>query len=149
NSTYFGIADGQAWAPAGTSGLDFLVRFPQGQKLAAGGYLVLATSDGFEAEYMKCADLALTLAPVSCGGDSLPSMLAPENGALGAQPGVLLTDDGEMLVLFTWDGTVGHPLKDVDYVTWGTAPGSSERADKTNVPGYSADTRREDQRPAP
>jgi hypothetical protein len=148
NSTYFGIADGQAWLPAGTAGLDFLVRFPAGQKLAPGGYLVLATDEGFEAEYMKCADLALTSTPVACGGGSLPTMLAPENGALGGSPGVLLTNDGEMLVLFTWDGTVGHPLKDVDYVIWGTNAGSSERADKTNLPGYSADTARDDQRPA-
>lgn len=146
NSAYFRITQGAAWAPAGSEGTDFLVRFPAGTTIPAGGYLVLASHDSFESEYARCADFALDESPISCGGDTIPAMEAPENGALGASSGALLTDDGEMLVLFEWDGTEGNPLKDVDYVIWGEATGASSRAYKTGTRGYASDTERAAQR---
>jgi Lamin Tail Domain len=150
NSVYFAIADGDPWMPAGSPGTDFLLQFPAGTTLPADGYLVLATDGGFEPIYQRCADFALADTPIPCGGASVPPMLTPENGAIGTVSGGLFTNDGEMIVLFQWDGTLGSPVKDVDYITWGVDnPGNSERADKTGKAGYQPDTERSVQRAAP
>ena len=147
---YHRISNGAAFVPAGSPGLDFLVRFPAGTRLAAGATLTLAAHPDFEVTHGFCADFTLNSAPTPCGvGGMTPPMLAPDNGALGAGAG-LLTNDGEMLVLFTWSGTIGEPVKDVDYVVWGIWPdtlGSSEVVNKTEVMGYQPDTLPENQRP--
>lgn len=149
NGAYFRIANGEAWLPSGTPGTDFLAQFPAGTRLAAGASLVLAANPGFEAEHMRCADFALTTAAVTCSTGSTPPMLAPQNGGLGDQSS-LLTNDGEMVILFQWSGVVGEPVKDVDYVVWGTtAAGASEYVDKTGQTGYQPDTATADQLRAP
>ncbi|EYF07951.1 lamin tail domain-containing protein [Chondromyces apiculatus] len=149
NGTYHRIATGTPFTPAGSPGLDFLVQFPPGTRIAAGATLTLAAHPDFEAEHGRCADLALTSAPVSCStGTPTPPMIAPENGALGSMPG-LLTNDGEMVVLFTWSGVEDEPVRDVDYVAWGADLGSSEIVDKSTLPGYSGDTPAENQKLAP
>jgi hypothetical protein len=74
-------------------------------------------------------------------------MLIPANGSVGANDGALLSNDREMVVLFTWDGAA-TTVKDVDYVTWGTNFDNNSRADKTGVAGYQADTARNAQKPA-
>ncbi|WP_437961518.1 lamin tail domain-containing protein [Sorangium sp. So ce119] len=148
NTVYYLIAEGTAWEPSGSAGTDFLVQFPAGTVIEAGKHLVLATHDGFELEYDRCADFALDSAAIPCGGDDVPPMLAPTNGALGAQSGGLLTGDGEMVILFEWDGTEGGPVKDVDYVIWGEELGNSEMAYKTGKSGYADDTSRNSQRAA-
>jgi hypothetical protein len=56
--------------------------------------------------------------------------------------GAALSNDREMVVLFTWDGNTSHTLKDVDYVTWGTVFEDATRVDKTGLPGYKPDTAR-------
>jgi len=149
NSAYVGIAKGEPWAPFGSEGSDFLARFAPGTRIRAGEVLVIATNPDFEFAHGRCADLGLHAMPVHCGGDTTPSLIAPENGALGTQEG-LLTNGGEMLVLFSWSGTVGEPVKDVDYIVWGdvTKLGDSEAADKSAEMGYQADTPLAQQRPA-
>ncbi|WP_437283184.1 lamin tail domain-containing protein [Sorangium sp. So ce375] len=147
NSVYYAITAGSAWAPTGSEGTDFLVQFPPGTMIEAGARLVLASDDGFELEYQKCADFALDATPIPCGGEDVPPMIAPTNGALGAQAGALLTDGEEMVILFEWDGTVGSPLKDVDYIIWGQELGASAMAYKTGKKGYADDTSRASQRP--
>jgi hypothetical protein len=149
NSIYFDIAQGIAFNPAGSVGIDFLARFPAGTRLASGDVLVLTTGPEFEATYQRCADFSLTSAPVPCGASMVPPMDAPMNGALADQSGGIFTNDGEMLVLFQWSGTSGEPVKDVDYVIWGETLGVSERVDKTGEQGYAPDTAPEQQRPAP
>jgi hypothetical protein len=147
NAIYFNLAAGLPWMPAGSPGIDFLARFPQGTMLGAGAVLVLAAHPDFEITYGRCADYSLTESPVPCGGQTVTPMVAPQNGGLGSQPG-LLTNDGEMLILFTWSGTVGEPVKDVDYVTWGQDLGASEVVDKSGEMGYAPDTPPAQQRPA-
>ncbi|WP_437825212.1 lamin tail domain-containing protein [Sorangium sp. So ce1153] len=148
NTVYYLIAAGEAWNPNGSAGTDFLVQFPAGTVIPAGAHLVLASHDGFELEYDRCADFALDEVPIPCGGDDVPPMLAPANGALGAQSGGLLTGDGEMVILFEWDGTEDSPVRDVDYVIWGEELGNSEMAYKTGKTGYADDTSRSSQRAA-
>jgi hypothetical protein len=150
NSIYFRIANGEPWLPAGSEGSDFLVRFPAGATIAPDGVLVLAGSEGFEGEYQRCADYALTSTPVPCSETAgpVPAMLAPENGALGTSATGLLTNTGEMLMLFTWSGVVGEPVKDVDYLVYGTNLGVSTQVDKTGEAGYAPDTAPAMQKPA-
>ncbi|WP_437948891.1 lamin tail domain-containing protein [Sorangium sp. So ce296] len=147
NAVYYAITEGKAWAPVGSEGTDFLVQFPPGTTIAAGARLVLASDESFELEYNRCADFALDESPIPCEGDDVPPMIAPTNGALGAQAGALLTDGGEMVILFEWDGTEGSPLKDIDYVIWGAELGNSAMAYKTGKTGYADDTARNSQRP--
>ncbi|WP_231864994.1 MULTISPECIES: lamin tail domain-containing protein [Sorangium] len=148
NSVYYAITAGTAFAPTGSAGTDFLVQFPPGTMIAAGARLVLASDEGFELEYQRCADFALDEMPIPCEGGDVPPMIAPTNGALGAQSGALLTDGGEMVILFEWDGTERSPLKDVDYVIWGEELGNSAMVYKTGKTGYADDTARGSQRPA-
>ncbi|WP_437963069.1 lamin tail domain-containing protein [Sorangium sp. So ce260] len=148
NTVYWAITEGEPWAPVGSAGTDFLVQFPPGTMIDPGARLVLASDDGFELVFDRCADFALDETPIPCGGDDVPPMIAPTNGALGAQAGGLLTDAGEMVILFEWDGTEGSPLKDVDYVIWGEELGNSAMAYKTGKTGYADDTARNSQRPA-
>ncbi|WP_437594599.1 lamin tail domain-containing protein [Sorangium sp. So ce1000] len=147
NSVYYAITAGEVWMPTASAGTDFLVQFPPGTMIPAGGRLVLASDEGFELEYQRCADFALDESPIPCEGGDVPPMIAPTNGALGAQAGALLTDSGEMVILFEWDGTEGSPLKDVDYVIWGQELGNSAMAYKTGKKGYADDTARGSQRP--
>jgi hypothetical protein len=133
--------------PAGSEGIDVMARFPQGTVLAPGAVLVIAAHPDFELTYQRCADLAITASDVFCGGQMVTPLIAPPNGALGTQPG-LLTNAGEMLMLFSWSGTVGEPVKDVDYVAWGQDLGVSEVADKSGEMGYAPDTPMGQQRPA-
>ena len=153
NSSYTSIAAGTAWTPVSTHPeTDFLARFPAGLMIGANEYLVIALNDGFESVHGGCPDLVAndTETPVDCGGGSVPAMRIPTNGGVAAlTTGGRLSNDREMVVLFTWNGTVGDPLEDADYLTWGTAFEDGSRADKSAVSGYSADTAPAIQMPAP
>ena len=84
---------------------------------------------------------------LSCNGGMVPAMLATEAGSITNSSN--LSDSREMVVLFTWSGTVGQTLKDIDYVTWGSTFENGTRADKTGVAGYLADTAPAQQSGAP
>ncbi|MDP1922870.1 MAG: hypothetical protein Q8L14_41890, partial [Myxococcales bacterium] len=66
-------------------------------------------------------------------------------GADGGGGQGFLTNGGEEVVLYSWDG-VSSTVRDLDYVIWGT--GTSYRVDKTTQPGYQPDTAIGLQRPA-
>ncbi|MFO0617285.1 MAG: lamin tail domain-containing protein [Polyangiaceae bacterium] len=158
NSTYWEVPAGMPWDPEYNptipgdtnppdKGSDFLGGFPPGTTIPADGVITIAFKSGFEATYSKCPNFYVTTMPTSCGGNMVPPLRQPVAGSIlingNALPG--LSNKREMLVLFTWDGTTGHTVKDVDYVVWGTTgdasnndPGS--RADKTGVAGYLPDT---------
>jgi hypothetical protein len=149
NSAYTRYATGVPWAPVETGGTDLLVRFPAGSSIAPGAVLVVAMNPGFEAAFGRCPDFIVssTGAALPCGAGSVPAMLVPANGGVGANAS--FSNAREMLVLFVWDGVAGHAVQDVDYVTWGTAWDDDSRVDKTGVAGYAADTPRAGQTPAP
>jgi hypothetical protein len=114
--------------------------------------LVIAADPGFEAEYGNCPDLILASngKALSCGSGSVPAMTIPKNGSVGNKSGSLISNDREMIVLFSWDGSAST-VKDVDYVTWQAAGATFDdntRIDKTSVSGYQADTARASQKPA-
>ncbi len=145
NSAYYKITAGP-WNPSGTPGTDFLAQFPSGTSIPAGGVLVVASepasgNDGFETIFGSCPDFTLnsTGAALSCGGGSVPAMTIPTNGSVGSSAGALISNEREMIVLFSWDGSAST-VKDVDYVTWGTTFDANTRIDKTGQAGYQNDT---------
>lgn len=108
---------------------DFMVKFPNGVTIAPKQFLTIAfTGAGFNTAYGKRADFELK------GDDAnTPDMTAV---SVGANAG--LSNDGEMIILFYWDGQ-SDLVQDVDYVVWGD---KAEAIDKTGVSidGSDADT---------
>ena len=139
NSTYVALASGGAWSPiTNNPGTDFLARFPANAVIPAGGYRVIATDAGYENTWGGCPDFFLGTAPLPCGANEVPALLATEMGSVTDMSN--LSNSREMLVLFTWSGDTNDLLQDVDYVTWGDTFEDGTRADKTAVAGYKPDT---------
>ncbi|MDJ0835678.1 MAG: hypothetical protein QNK37_04125 [Acidobacteriota bacterium] len=115
-------ASGAGPAPS-ISSSDFIVRFPPGSSLGAGAVAVVAM-DGlaYEATYGSKADYELK------GTDgATPDMIATNLGA-----GAGLTNSGEALVLFSWDGS-SDLVADLDMVQIGTPSASNMLADKSGL----------------
>ncbi len=137
NSVYYGIADGTAWNPGGTPNTDFLVQFPSGTTIDAGETLVIEFGSDFEGTYSSCPDLTVH-SGVTCDSNAVPQMVVPTNGGLGTNSGSLLSNGGEMAMLFCW--TEGYLVHDVDYLNWDADADPNTHVDKTSVTGYLADT---------
>jgi hypothetical protein len=146
NAAYYGIAAGTPWMPQGTAETDFLAQFPPGTSIAAGGLLTIEMGTDFEGTYGSCPDLTMR-GGATCNGNPIPQMLAPTGGGIGANIGSLLSNGGEMAVLFCYSG--GDRVYDVDYVTWDSDPDANTHVDKSAVPGYQLDTPEGAQSPAP
>ncbi len=111
---------------------DFLARFPAGASIANNDYLVIALDDtAFNRVYGFDADFELKSTSTAA-----PDMVAPGANYIGTNVG--LTNAGEVLILFYWDGA-SDLVKDVDYVVWGD---KEEAVNKTGVQkdGPDADT---------
>jgi hypothetical protein len=104
---------------------DFLARFPAGASIGPGETRVMAVgaAAGFQTAYGRAADYGLQPEPA----DSVPDMRAPYAGAIGATAS--LSNSGEVMVLFHWDGESAR-VQDVDYLVWGDKAAAS---DKTGV----------------
>ncbi|MEM9491914.1 MAG: hypothetical protein AAGC55_22400, partial [Myxococcota bacterium] len=111
---------------------DFIVKFPDGATIAPGQAIVVAMrGDGFTSVYGQAPDYAL----IEAGAVS--AMVDPST-LPGASPGLTLagtnpqlTNSGEGVVLFYWDGA-SDLVSDVDMVAVGATPSSINRlADKT------------------
>ena len=97
---------------------DFRVQFPAGTTLDAGAYLVVSLDGGsaFETTYGAPPDY-----------DFDPTdMAAP--ALVGNYTGPLLSNGGEMMVLYHWDGA-SDLVQDIDYIRYGSFAGM----DKTGV----------------
>lgn len=98
---------------------DFLVRFPAGQQLGPGAIAVIAIDEAaFAAEYL--IDPTYTTQVTAVTSMAMSRVIDP-----GVTPS--LTDEGELVVLFQWDGLTDR-VADVDLVVHGLAPTA------TNVP---------------
>jgi cysteine-rich repeat protein len=102
-----------------TSGsTDFVARFPTGAKINPGQYIVIAVQSlDYKTAYGKAPDYELSNSEVV-----VPDMVSPATGYIGSQVG--LTDTGEVIVLFTWDGKTDL-IKDIDYVVWKSSSASA------------------------
>jgi uncharacterized protein len=88
---------------------DFLVRFPSGAVLEPGAAAVIALNGGeFEAEFGAPAEYSLA-------GEGANLVL------LYGSAGATLTDNGELVALFRWDG-LADLVTDVDQVVAGNNP---------------------------
>ncbi len=122
---YYNIVTGSN-AGGGEFG-DFHARFPDGASIAAGAFqtLAIAGSDGYFTEYG--AEPTYELYEDGVGADAIGDMREALPGSINAQGG--LTNGGEMVVMYTWDGE-SDLVQDIDYAVWGD---KDEAVDKSNV----------------
>ncbi len=117
----------------GSSSSDFHGRFPNGTKIAPKSYIVVAMrGDYFYSAYGEYADFAHG----TTGGTTAQMIDVSGDGTPDASPG--LTDDGEVLIMYYWDG-VSDLVKDIDYFVYGD---KVEGVSKTGITidGPDADT---------
>lgn len=111
---------------------DFIARFPMGSSIAPDEALVVAFDGaGFLATFGFAADFEIH------GTDAgTPDMVAVDVG-----PSAGMTNSGENVVLFTWDGA-SDLVADLDMVNLGTPSSSNTIGDKTglSVDGPDGDT---------
>ncbi|MEO1082773.1 MAG: hypothetical protein AAFY88_00880 [Acidobacteriota bacterium] len=109
---------------------DFHARFPDGAMIGAGETQTIALpgSDDFTAEYAisPTYELFEDAAPLG-GGDGVPEMREAFAGSINNQGG--LTNSGEVVILYFWDGEADLVI-DIDYALWGDG---AEAVDKTGV----------------
>ena len=105
---------------------DFFARFPAGATIGAGEYqtIALAGSDAFFSEWGENPTYELF---EDGAVDGIPDMLEATVGSINNQGG--LTNSGEVVVLFSWDGNTDL-VQDLDYVVWGD---KVEAIDKSGV----------------
>ncbi|VAW45545.1 Extracellular ribonuclease precursor [hydrothermal vent metagenome] len=106
---------------------DFFARFPDGASIGAQEYqtIALAGSDGFFSTFGEIPTYELFEDAVSA--DAIADMREATTGSINDQGG--LTNSGEVVVLFHWDGLTDL-VQDLDYVVWGD---KAEAIDKTGV----------------
>ncbi len=107
---------------------DFNARFPDGASINAGEYQTISLngSDNFFAEY----GINPTYELFEDGGsaDAIPDMREATSGSID-DPDSGLTNSGEVVILYYWDG-VNDLVQDLDYAVWGD---KAEAVDKTGV----------------
>ena len=122
---YYNIVTG---ANAGGGGFgDFHARFPDLATIAAGEFqtIALAGSGGFLAEH----GIAPTYELYEDDGsvDAIADMREALAGSISGQGG--LSNAGEVVILYTWDGE-SDLVQDIDYAVWGD---KAEAVDKNGV----------------
>jgi hypothetical protein len=113
SGTYFRVPAGSPTVDS----TDFIVKFPAGASIPAHGVITLAidTAANFTTAYGAAPTFALsTMTPVASTG--VPS----------------LTNAGEIVVLFTWDGTSDN-VRDVDMLLAGVPSVANGLVDKSGV----------------
>ncbi len=122
---YYNIVTG---ADAGGGGYgDFHARFPDGAAIAPGEYqtIALAGSADFAATYGT--NPTYELYEDDGAPDAIPDMREAFPGSINGQGA--LTNSGEVVILYTWDGQ-SDLVQDLDYALWGDG---AEAVDKTGV----------------
>ncbi|MEZ4438464.1 MAG: lamin tail domain-containing protein [Polyangiaceae bacterium] len=117
-NTYYLVTQGTATVVSS----DFLVKFPLGTSLAADARVTIAleTATSHNTNYGSFPDFDLSPADVAAPSMELLGATTVAGG---------LTNSGEMLVAFYWDGT-SDLVKDIDYITYGN---TTNAMDKTGV----------------
>ncbi len=117
---------------------DFVARFPDGATIAPGDEMSIAVngSDGFFSTYGVQPDFELYEDGASA--DGIPDMRPARPGSINETQDPSLSNSGEVVILFYWDGQTDL-VTDIDYVVWGD---KEEAVDKTGVSidGPDADT---------
>lgn len=106
---------------------DFHARFPNGATIAAGVYQTISMNGSTEFTNAFGVTPTYELFEDDGSADAIPDMREATSGSINGQGG--LTDSGEVIVLYTWDGT-SDLVEDIDYIVWGD---KVEAIDKTGV----------------
>ncbi|MCB0274523.1 MAG: lamin tail domain-containing protein, partial [Calditrichaeota bacterium] len=102
---------------------DFIARFPDGASIAPGEYQTVAMSgSAFRTTYGQDPTYE-----VIDSDAQLTNMREALSGSIGGSSG--LSNNGEVLILFFWDGAADL-VADVDYAVWGD---KEEGVDKTGI----------------
>ncbi len=118
---YYNIVTGTNAGGGGFS--DFHARFPAGSSIAAGEFQTIAIDGaGFVTEYGIQPNYEL-----NSTGSNIPDMLEAFAGSINGQGGI--TNSGEFMVLYFWDGQ-SDLVQDVEYLVWGD---KAEAVDKTGI----------------
>jgi hypothetical protein len=122
---YYNIVTGAN--AGGGSFADFHARFPDGASIAPGEFqtISLGGSDGFFTEYG--VDPTYELYEDAGSPDSIGDMREALSGSISGQGG--LSNSGEVVILYTWDGA-SDLVQDIDYAVWGD---KAEAVDKSSV----------------
>ncbi len=133
---YFQITRDPARSGGGRFG-DFHVRFPEGASIPPRSYQTLALNgwENFRNTYSVEPDYEI---PSSGEENTVPDMREAFPGSIEAGGNGGLSNSGEMLILYFWNGQ-SDLVQDLDYVLWGDR---AEAFDKTGirVDGPDADT---------
>lgn len=125
----------------GTSFNDFNLRFPPGATIAPGEFQTIAIVGATHyCTTYSCATTRPTYeVPVPAADDPTVANMVGDFDMAAAvfTSSGFLTNGGEDLVLYSWNGTA-QVVTDLDLVQWGTS--TAFRTDKTGLPGYLADT---------
>ncbi len=117
---YYNITTGANYG--GGSSADFHARFPDGASIAAGAYQSIAINGAnFFGDYGVNPTYELN------ESDATPNMREAVAGSINNQGG--LSNAGEFLVLYYWDGA-SDLVQDIDYVVWGD---QNEAVDKSGI----------------
>ena len=135
---YWNVVTGDVSISGGGAFGDWHARFPDGASIGAGEYqtVALAGSDAFVAAYG--VDPTYELGEDGDGTDTIPEMREALPTSINFADGPGLSNAGESLVLYEWDG-LSDLVQDIDYIVWGD---KAEAIDKTGITidGPDADT---------
>jgi len=143
--TYYNVKLGTIQA-----GGDFVVRFPS-VSIPAGASRIVALrgATAFQTQFGRAPDFEMLIFG-SPDNLAVPNMVEPYLGSVGITAG--LTNAGEPVVLFHWDGA-SNLVTDVDYIFYGADTVTNPPVDKTGVvvngSTYQPDTADADSRHAP
>lgn len=124
---YYEIVKGNGSGGGSGNFFDFHARFPDGATIEPGGYQTISVngSAGFINDYGVTPTYELYEDDGSA--DGIPDMREAFTGSIANVVG--FSDNGEVVVMYTWDGT-SDLVEDLDYIVWGDRV---EGVDKTGV----------------
>jgi hypothetical protein len=128
NQYYYNLPDPAL--PIGGGGFnDFVARFPAGATIAPGESLSVSVSgsDDFRSAYGQ--DPNFELFEDGAAPDNVPDMRDARPGSINQSTPPTLSNNGEILILFYWNGNT-NLVTDIDYVVWGD---KAEAVDKTGI----------------
>ena len=126
-------------AVATLGGSDFVARFPDGATLAPGAYATIAT--GQPADFPRllggqCPTYYFQRTTSMLGACTMSQAMRQTPNATAAAPSIGstagITNDGEPITLFLWDGTSAL-VQDLDYFVHGVPSTANAQVDKTGV----------------
>ena len=116
-NTYYLVTQG----PVSTGATDFVAQFPPGAAVASQSFVVVSVKSATE---FSNAYGALPDFDMDAGDLGAPTMLGDIGGSAG------LTNTGEMLMLFRWDGSSDLVI-DIDYLIWGNTTNGTDKSSVT------------------